>query len=548
MPMYFITKDLYTFSIKRAYAGLLLAVVALSAAWYFAYIHLLIFIAFVPLLAWLEAYRHKRISGLQLWVAHYIAFLLWNLLTTWWIWNASPGGMLAACFANALLMSLPICLVMSIARHARQFHVHLLWILAWLTFEYLHLNWELSWPWLQLGNAFAFTPIWIQWYEYTGTLGGTLWVLIVNVLIFRAFSSQLSHNRRLYALYAILLVVLPVIGSLWIHQRYTSPEQAIEVVVVQPNIDPYQEKFRDSPQFIPFEEQIKRFIQLSASQITPKTRLIVWPETAIDDALWESHIEAYSVIRQIRSFLDKNPQSRLITGLTSVQQYDSPRTATARFRPDLGYYDIFNTAMWLAPDTAAFYHKSKLVPMVEAMPYPQILGWLSDWVIDLGGTSGGYGKQQERSVFYDQEAIYAPIICFESVFGEYIGEYVNQGANLLCIITNDGWWGNTPGYRQHLRYASLRAIEHRRAIARCANTGISAFIDEKGHIQQATAYWTPAAIRTRLPLQNKITFYTRHGDYIGRLATFLLLFLWLSLYVNRHLQKSKASQKPFIRR
>ena len=120
------------------------------------------------------------------------------------------------------------------------------------------------------------------------------------------------------------------------------------------------------------------------------------------------------------------------------------------------------------------------------MPFPAIFGLLDDFAIDLGGTAGSLGMQAHPSVFRSGKITAAPVVCYESVYGDYVREYINQGANIICIMTNDGWWEDTPGYRQHCQYARLRAIEERRSIARSANTGISCFIDQRGEIHQAT--------------------------------------------------------------
>ena len=122
-------------------------------------------------------------------------------------------------------------------------------------------------------------------------------------------------------------------------------------------------------------------------------------------------------------------------------------------------------------------------------------------------------------------------VCYESVYGEYYTDYIRKGAKAMAIITNDAWWGDTPGYRQHLSYASLRAIETRRAIARCANTGISAIISPSGEILQPTPWWEPAVIKSHIPLRDDITFFVSHGDITGRLCTFLFLLLLMALGV-----------------
>jgi apolipoprotein N-acyltransferase len=150
--------------------------------------------------------------------------------------------------------------------------------------------------------------------------------------------------------------------------------------------------------------------------------------------------------------------------------------------------------------TIQIYHKSKLVPGVEKMPWPAVFKYIEKFAIDLGGISGSLGMQEERVAFFTQDKKFAagPIVCYESVYGEYVGEYVKKGANFLAIITNDGWWGDTPGYRQHLQYGALRAIETRRSIVRSANTGITATINQKGEIENKTLWWKEAAIKTTL--------------------------------------------------
>ncbi|MBL7922865.1 MAG: apolipoprotein N-acyltransferase, partial [Bacteroidia bacterium] len=145
--------------------------------------------------------------------------------------------------------------------------------------------------------------------------------------------------------------------------------------------------------------------------------------------------------------------------------------------------------------------------------------------IDLGGTTGSLGVQEWPTVFSGDSVMAAPVICYESVYGDYVGEYVRRGANLICIMTNDGWWSDTPGYRQHCQYARLRAIEHRRSIARSANTGTSCFIDQKGQISQATSWWVPAAIKQVLNYNNTLSFYSRHGDLLGKSAYGCAAFL-----------------------
>ena len=128
-------------------------------------------------------------------------------------------------------------------------------------------------------------------------------------------------------------------------------------------------------------------------------------------------------------------------------------------------------------------------------------------------------------------------VCYESVYGEYCTGYVKKGAKFLTVITNDAWWGDTPGYRQHLSYSSLRAIELRRDVARCANTGISCFIDQKGRIVKESRWWEKEVLRGTVNLNSEETFFVRHGDFIGRVCTFVFLLLLLSLIVRFIIRK-----------
>jgi apolipoprotein N-acyltransferase len=239
----------------------------------------------------------------------------------------------------------------------------------------------------------------------------------------------------------------------------------------------------------------------------------------------------------------------LVTGASSYRHYkkwETPSPTARKNRQGNYFYDSYNTALQLdTTELVQYSHKSKLVPGVERMP--TWAGFLEKYAIDLGGMTGSLGRDTIQHVFenhYSGMKI-APSICYESVYGEYMGEFVKKGAQLIFIITNDGWWRDTPGHRQHCSYARLRAIESRRSIARSANTGISCFVNQRGDMFQATKYWEPAAIKQTINANTELTFYTLHGDYIARICNWLLLqFLAVALWlkakdfrVNRKLKK-----------
>jgi len=191
--------------------------------------------------------------------------------------------------------------------------------------------------------------------------------------------------------------------------------------------------------------------------------------------------------------------------------------------------------------TIQLYHKSKLVPGVEKMPFPRIFKSLEKFAINMGGSTGSYGIQEERTVFLSREnkVKIAPVICYESAYGEFVSKYIINGANLIFIITNDGWWGNTAGYKQHLDYACLRAIETRRSIARSANTGISCFINQRGDIIEKSEWWTATAMKNNINTNSYLTFYVKYGDYIGRICQYLSYLSIMSLIILFAMRKIK---------
>ncbi len=483
----------------------------LFAAWPNVNFTFLIFIAFVPLLFVADHSKSpKEVFGYT-----FITMLIWNASTTWWLWNSTSVGAIAAIIANSLLMCLPwwgyaICK----SKYSKPFSLVALG-LFWLGFEYIHLNWELSWPWLTLGNVFAGHTTYVQWYEYTGVGGGTLLVLYFNLLSYE-FNHDLNKQRSKKRNFLnVLLLVLPfVITAVFNFNALVKREKITankNIIVVQPNIDPYQ-KFELSNA----SQQINLLLSLSKSALDSNTQLIIWPETAMSVAEWQENITSNPYYQPIFEFAKQHPNITILSGIETYKNYGTVKeTPTAHASSSGMYYDAFNAAIAIkAGEPIQLYNKSKLVPGVESLP--SFLRFMSPVFEQFGGSTGGYGRSVSSSVFKStgNEIIAAPIICYESIYGEYVNSYVQKGANLLTIITNDGWWGNTPGHLQHLDYAKLRAIETRRWVARSANTGISAIINEIGQIVEQQPWDKAAIIKYNIPLNNEITFYVKHGDYI----------------------------------
>jgi apolipoprotein N-acyltransferase len=553
--------------------GALLSAVLLSLAWPAGGFAPLLFVALVPLL-WVEqnvASKGYRYSGIKLFPYSYLTFLIWNVLTTYWVYHSSAFGGIIAFTLNSLFQALVFQLFHFTKKHTGEKLGYTSLVVYFIAWEYFHLQWDLSWPWLTFGNGFSEYYTWIQWYEYTGVFGGNVWMFVGNIIFFYAL--KLWEKRRAGAMetasplgraaMGLLWISTPIIISLFIYHTYTEKSNPVNIVVVQPNIDPYNEKFDG----MTASDQLEKMLSLAKEKIDSTTDYLIGPETALVEGIWENKIETSNSIQRLRQFLADYPNLKFVLGLSSYRMYElgekpSPTARPWRRKKNMSW-DAYNTGMQMQDkQPIQIYHKSKLVPGVEKMPFPSLLKPLEKYAIDLGGMPGSLGVQEERSVFHPSQTLpvregfanaqavggqvskqvsptggdlegVAVVICYESIYGEYCGEYINKGAGLIFIITNDGWWKDTPGYRQHNSYARMRAIESRRSIARSANTGTSCFINQRGDMKQATKFWVPAVIKGTLNYNEEITFYTKHGDYIVWISGILSALLLVLSVINR---------------
>jgi apolipoprotein N-acyltransferase len=505
--------------IKSVLSGFLLAL-----SWPVNGFSILIFIAFVPLLhlTFIKPPKNK----LLLLSLIYLTFLIWNGATTWWLWNATAFGMFFAVFVNSLLMTGVFAIALYVDKKLPR-KISLAFLASlWLCFEWLHLQWDFSWPWLQLGNVFSEQIYWIQWYEYTGVFGGSLWVWMINLTVFKGIQRSDRRLKRLFALTA-LGVSTPIIISLVIYHQYRIEDTDIlHVVVAQPNVDPYDEKYS-----LTDAEQCTALFNLTDDTAKP-IDLIIAPETYFSEGPG-SHIKHFGkspLLNQITNELQKHKTAQLLSGIQFYNTYtNEDKTATANKIDTNMWVDFYNSSFLSSNKEIQVYHKSKLVVGVETLPYRDIIEPLmGNIMIDLGGTVLSRATQPKRvAMKLDSGTKVGPVICYESIYGAFVTEYVREGAQFLAVMTNDAWWGNTPGHKQLLSYTRLRAIETRRPIARSANTGISAFINPFGEIEQALGYETKGSLKAEVRPQNKLTYYVRSGDFIARLALGISGFLFL---------------------
>lgn len=526
---------------KRSYRILLsvLSGILLSLAW-LGFPGWTLFIAFLPLL-FLDHFfvkEQKNYRSVSFFGHAFISVLIWNVATTFWIANATLAGALMAFLVNSFAMALVLWLAHIARRNFKNNLGYFALIVFWISLEYIHYHWDIEWPWLHLGNGFANNIKIIQWYEYTGVFGGTLWVLIMNVVLFKIINQLVKKHPIQDVLYPtlvfVLLLVIPLSISFSMYYSYVEKENPKHIVVLQPNVDPYTEVLSRQAD----KQMLAKLINLASEKIDDKTDFIIAPETTFEYRWnWiEDSLNKNPQYNRLSRFVQQTSNAELVFGVSSIKIYPNKESAseTARTYEDT-IYDVFNAACFIDRNGQnQMYHKSKLVVGVEKMPFAKYLGFLGDIVIDIGGSAGSYGQQKEPSNFVSKDGTkVAPVICYESIFGEYVNGYVKKGAELIFIITNDGWWKNTPGYKQHMSFSRLRAIETRRSIARSANTGISCFINQRGDVFQPTGWWVDAVIEGTINTNNKLTFYVKNGDYIARISLFVSVLLILNMAVKR---------------
>lgn len=533
----------------------ILSGILFGISWHSFGFPLFIFFAFIPLFIIDQELiiKNEKITIIKIFIYSYLSFLIWNLIVIHWLGfskhldgSYAIEALLLPLIINSFLMSIIFSICHYIKKKTKSYVGLLFFICIWISFEKLHLHWIFTFPWLNLGNVFAKHHQWIQWYEYTGTFGGSLWILLINVFIFFQYRSyqikKKNSDLKKIIYYLPFFIGLPIVISYVRYYTFEEKGSKIQSVIIQPELDPYREQYNVSSNQI-----IKTLLKLSDKKITNKTNFIVAPETVFPDQepIKINNIEKNYYIKLIKNYLkSKNNSCVFIAGINTYSTYSKkPYDKESIFWNPYSnsYEEHFNSAIQITyQDSISIYHKSKLVIGVERMPfYKKINQILKNLLNEFQGGLFSLGTQKERSVFRNKfnKAIIAPIICYESIYGEYVGEYVKKGANILFIMTNDSWWGNSQGHKQLLMLSKLRAIETRKNIVRSANSGISCSINSKGDINHSMNYLKKGSMKVETLINNYKTLYVVYGDYLANICIILLGIIIIYLILELCLEK-----------
>lgn len=536
----------------------LISAILLSISWPTYGIPFFIFFALVPLL--MVEHDISKFSGIKnkgslIFGLSYICFLIWNIVTTGWLYGSkNPDGThsLFAVAVPVILNSLFYSFIFQLYhwyKNAQGTYWGLTFFVAiWMCFEKFHLSWELTWPWLNLGNVFADYPKIIQWYDTLGATGGSFWILLINVYAFYTLRIWEAGRKRksliINSSVLVIAIAVPMMISLVKYNNFDEkPIGSVNVLMLQPELDPYTEKYSKDSLTI-----LNDLLTLAETNSKGQIDYYIGPETSIPGfgSISENGFEQSMLLNTVKGFLSRHPKSVFATGISSHRFYtdENEKSETAYQTSEGMYVDSYNSAVQIIPNQKVeVYHKGKLVPGVEIFPYINVLKpLLGDAMLNLGGTTASLGVDKKRTAFgnpYNPGKL-APIICYESIYGEFVTDYVKEGANFLAIMTNDSWWGVTQGHQQLMAYARLRAIETRREIARAANSGISAHINARGDVLADTLYGDKTTLFAKVNLYEGLTFYTRAGDLLSRISVFVLGFLVFYTLIKKFQNRKKV--------
>ena len=536
----------------------LISAMLLSISWPTYGIPFFIFFALVPLL--MMEHDISKFSGIKnkgslIFGLSYICFLIWNIVTTGWLYGSkNPDGThsLFAVAVPVILNSLFYSFIFQLYhwyKNAQGTYWGLTFFVAiWMCFEKFHLSWELTWPWLNLGNVFADYPKIIQWYDTLGATGGSFWILLINVYAFYTLRIWEAGRKRksliINSSVLVIAIAVPMLISLVKYNNFDEkPIGSVNVLMLQPELDPYTEKYSKDSLTI-----LNDLLTLAETNSKGQIDYYIGPETSIPGfgSISENGFGESMLLNTVKGFLSRHPKSVFATGISSHRFYtDENEKSETAYQTSQGIFvDSYNSAVQIIPNQKVeVYHKGKLVPGVEIFPYINVLKpLLGDAMLNLGGTTASLGVDKKRTAFgnpYNPGKL-APIICYESIYGEFVTDYVKEGANFLAIMTNDSWWGVTQGHQQLMAYARLRAIETRREIARAANSGISAHINARGDVLADTLYGDKTTLFAKVNLYEGLTFYTRAGDLLSRISVFVLGFLVFYTLIKKFQNRKKV--------
>lgn len=489
---------------------------------------ILLFFALVPLLfVYSRSDSLKRIN-----LFTYLTGFVFSLSTLYWVgsWQekADPFLMISGVllvFVNPLFFLIPSTLFYYSRKiFSKKIYPYLLLPFFWVFYEYLYMITDASFPWLVLGNGLAKYTTFIQIADIIGAPGLTLIIVLFNSLIYLS-SERLKQKEKSGFIYAGVLFLIYFIIMFYGNIRISDLDQNYEVVkagVIQPNLDPW-EKWQSKG----MEELLSDYISLSNETIRNGAEILIFPETAFPVYLFSGR---YSLITDSLYKYLKAEKLSLISGMPHLIYYSANDTKPYDVKYNKAfdrYYATYNSIMCIDPNNPnvlQWYGKSKLVPFGERVPFVDQLPFLGDWIkwgVGISGWNKGTEVKLLETMANGKKVKITGAICYESIYPYYVSEFSKLGSNLILVVTNDSWYGNSSGPYQHKDFAILRAIENRKSVVRAANGGISCYIDLTGKVINSTEMFTRSSKVFNVNLNSEITLFVKYGFIIPLIVSLI---------------------------
>jgi apolipoprotein N-acyltransferase len=480
----------------------------------------------------------RRQELIQINSATYLMAFVFGLISIYWVgsWQKEADTFLMISgalllFVNPVFFLIPSTLLYFSRKIFPARATLFLFPLFWVTYEYAYMLTDLSFPWLTLGNGLPHFTTFIQAADIVGTLGLSLLVVLLNVLFYKGIF-YLSKKRSIinFSIGIFLLIIILIYGGVRLNSFRIS-KTTVRVGLIQPDLDPWEKWSGGS-----VVELTQKYINMSRQAIDKGAKLIVWPETALPVFLLSGGYE--NSLDSIYSFVEKN-NIYLLTGMPDIR-YDikGPDMPADSKYNEAGnfYYRTYNAIFLFSPYTKEIqrYGKMKLVPFGERVPFVDTFPFLGDvikWGVGITGWNVGKDTLVFRLPWKNNEGQESDtlklngLVCYESIYPDFVAGFVKKGAQLITVVTNDSWYGNSSGPYQHKEMSVLRAVENRRTVIRAANGGISCVIDPLGRTVVQSKMFTKGVIVKDVPVEKDETIYTKTHSVIPVLSS--VFSLWL---------------------
>lgn len=505
----------------------------------------LIFFALIPYLYIIE--KRDSLAGISR--ITYLTAFIFTLITLYWVgsWTkeADPFLMISGIllmFVNPALYLIPSTLYYLTKKFFSKKTALFLFPLYWVAFEFSYTLTDLRFPWLTLANSLPYFNSFIQIADIIGAYGLSLLILYINIFIYLSLR-DIKLTKKInfkYSWIVILLFVIPLLYGIIRINSFRISEEKVKVGLIQPNLNPW-DKWEGGN----LEAQLENYIELSRKAVRKNAKVILWPESALPVYLLSGN---YPVeVERIHQFVDSNDVF-ILTGMPDATFYFDSQNAPPDAKITKGTntaYVSYNSILLFSPQSRDVkkYGKIKLVPFGEKVPFVEELPFLGDFIKwQVGISSWNVGKEQTVFQLVEgAELKVAGVICIESIYPDFVAGFVQKGANIIAVVTNDSWYGYSSGPFQHKEISVLRAIENRRTVIRAANGGISCIIDPLGRTLQNTKLFEQDVLVGYAAIENGLTFYSRFPLLIP-LVTSLVSVIMILIFIYKKISNKKIKK------